>query len=120
MMRIGIDCRSYGPSHGYMGIYMESFISYLMENEDANEYILFFNDREFGDFTQKSSRFRAVKTVSETGSWSEQTYLPYELYREKLDIMLFSQPSIPLLYLGKSVIILSDLVPYFYPEKRLK
>lgn len=43
-MRIGIDCRMYGPSHGYMGKYMESFVSYLLENEDTNEYVLFFND----------------------------------------------------------------------------
>lgn len=119
-MRIGIDCRTYGPAHGYMGKYMESFVSYLLLSEDTNEYVLFFNDREFGDFIPEFPRFRAMKTASETGSWSEQMFLPYELYKEKLDIMLFSQPSIPLLYLGKSVIILSDLVPYFYPEKRLK
>lgn len=45
-MRIGIDCRTYGSSHGYRGKYIESFVSFLDENEDTNEYILFFSTNE--------------------------------------------------------------------------
>lgn len=119
-MRIGIDCRTYGSSHGYMGKYIESFVSYLEQNGGTNEFVLFFNDREFGEFTAKSSRLRTVKTSGKIGSISEQLLFPYELYREKLDIMLFSQPHSPVLYFGKTVIILSDLVAYFYPEKHMK
>jgi len=54
------------------------------------------------------------------GSSSEQIFFPYELSKEKLDLMLFPSPNIPLFYFGKSVIILSDLVSYFYPGKHLK
>lgn len=119
-MRIGIDCRAYGSTHGYMGKYIEHFISYLIENTDTNEYVLFLNDREFGEFLVESPRFRAIKTSAKIGSVSEQILLPYELYREKLDLVLFSHPSVPFFYLGKTIIILSDLVSYFYPEKHLK
>ncbi|NDK19435.1 glycosyltransferase family 4 protein [Candidatus Gracilibacteria bacterium] len=119
-MRIGIDCRAYGPSGGYIGKYMESFVSYLMENEDTNEYVLFFSDRGAGEFTSESPRFRTIKTSVKPGSSSEQIFFPYELSKEKLDLMLFPSPNIPLFYFGKSVIILSDLVSYFYPGKHLK
>lgn len=119
-MRIGIDCRTYGLSGGDMGKYMKSFISYLLENEDTNEYVLFFNDREAGEFVQKSPRINVIKTSAKIGSIMEQILFPYEIHTEKLDAMLFSCPRIPLFYFGKSIVILSDLVPYFYPEKRMK
>lgn len=119
-MRIGIDCRMYGPSHGYMGKYMECFLSYLEQNEDTNEYVLFFNDRELGDFTSESSRFRTIKTSAKIGGIAEQILFPYELFRERMDVVFFPSPNIPLLYRKKAIITLSDLVPYFYPEKRLK
>lgn len=119
-MRIGIDCRTYGLSDGDMGKYIKSFISYLKENEDTNEYVLFFNDREAGEFTSKSPRINVIKTSAKMGSILEQVLFPYEIHKEKLDAMLFSCPRIPLFYFGKSSIILSDLVPYFYPEKHMK
>ena len=103
-----------------MGKYIENFVSYLEQNNDGDEYVLFFNEREFGDFTPISSRFHALKTRANIGGIAEQIIFPWELYKEKLDIMLFSNPLSPLLYVGKTIIILSDLIPYFYPEKRLK
>lgn len=118
-MRIGIDCRAYGSSHGYIGKYIENLISYLEQSEDTNEYVLFLNDHEAGEFTSKSPRFYIVKTSVKMGGIAEQILFPYELSREKLDVMFFPHPSIPLFYLGKSIILLSDLVPYFYPEKNL-
>lgn len=119
-MRIGIDCRAYGSSHGYMGKYIEHLVSYLEKNEDANEYVLFFSDRGMEEFLPKSVRFRTARTPIKSGNIAEQIFFPYEIHREKLDIMLFSHPNIPLFYFGKSILILSDLVSYFYPEKRLK
>lgn len=119
-MRIGIDCRSYGPVNGYMGKYLAEFISYLNQNQDTNEYVLFFHDRELSEFTTNSPRFRTVKTSSKIGSLSEQLIFPYELSKEKLDVMLFSAPNTPVLYYGKTIVIVPDLVSYFYPMKHLK
>lgn len=119
-MRIGIDCRAHGAARGYMDIYMEHFVSYLEQNKDTNEYILFFNERELSDFSTESDRLRAVKTAAKMGNFSGQVLFAYELQREKLDLMLFSSPNIPFLYFGKSIIILSDLISYFYPEKHRK
>jgi hypothetical protein len=99
---------------------MENFISYLEQNDDSNKYVLFFNDREFSDFHTKSDCFEIIKTTAKTGGLAEQIIFPYELRKEKLDLMLFSSPNIPFLYFGKSIIILADLVSYFYPEKHRK
>jgi hypothetical protein len=119
-MRIGIDCRAYGENHGYRGIYIENLISYLDQNEDMNEYMLFFNDREFGDFVPKSSRIHIVKTSIQIESISEQILFSRELLRESLDHMFFLHPCIPFLYHKKTTLLLIDLVAYFYPEKHLK
>ena len=119
-MRIGIDCRTYWSHWGYIGKYIESFVSYLQQNEDSHEYVLFFNDRELSGFTRVSKNIRTIKTSAKRGNLSEQIIFPYELKKEKLDIMLFSEPRIPFFYFKKSIIILPDLLQYFYPEKHLK
>ena len=75
-MRIGIDCRTYGSSHGYMGKYIEKFIAYLEQNEDENEYVLFFSESDFCEFHPKSPRFRIVKTSKKIGSLFEQVFFP--------------------------------------------
>lgn len=119
-MRIGIDCRTYGPSHGYMGGYMEDFVSFLEQNGNANEYVLFLDEQNEECPAQISSRFRVVKTSAKIGGLAEQFLFPYELQREKLDIMFFSSPIVPVLYFGKTVILLPDLASYFYSGKRLR
>ena len=119
-MRIGIDCRIYGKSHGYIGTYIENLVSHLDQSEDTNEYVLFFDDKNFGEFLPKSPRIRTVKTGVKIGSISEQILFPRELLQVKLDHMFFSHPCIPFLYRKKTTILLVDLVAYFYPEKYLK
>ncbi len=118
-MRIGIDCRTYGSTHGYMGKYLESFIDHLDTNEDEHEYVLFMSEREFDEFSPKSPRIQRVKTAIKSGGIMEHALFPLELQKKHLDLVLFPTPHIPLFYFGKSVIILPDLVSYFYPEKHL-
>lgn len=119
-MRIGIDCRTYGPNHGYIGKYLQSFIDHIDKNEDTNEYVLFFSERDFGEFVPSSPRIRTVKTRAESGSAMEQLSFPLELRKAKLDLMFFSGPIMPLAYTGKTVSMVPDLVSYFYPEKHQK
>ena len=103
-----------------MGTYTESLISYLAKNEDTHEYVLFCNDSEADEFIKISYPFRVIKTTARVGSFKEQTILPYQLYKEKLDLVFFPQPNIPLGYWQKSIVVLSDLVPYFYPDRYKK
>lgn len=55
------------------------------------------------------------------GSFREQIAFTQELYREKNSILCFLENRIFLCFIfKKSIILLSDLVSYFYPEKELK
>lgn len=119
-MRIGIDCRTYGQDSGYAGRYLRAFVAHIDGNDDGNEYVLFFGERDFGEFSPRSGRIRTLKTAAKPHSLQEQISFPFELYRAKLDLMLFPEPNIPVLYNGRSVSIVFDLVSYFYPEKHLK
>ncbi len=102
-----------------MGKYLESFIDHLDTNEDEHEYVLFMSEREFDEFSPKSPRIQRVKTAIKSGGIMEHALFPLELQKKHLDLVLFPTPHIPLFYFGKSVIILPDLVSYFYPEKHL-
>lgn len=119
-MRIGIDCRTYGEKDGYRGIYIQNLVSYIHENEDQNEYVLYFHEQEFATFVSHSSHIHTVQTSIKIESIAEQILMPYELWKEKLDCMLFSHPCSPIFYKWKAILLLIDLVPYFYPEKHLK
>lgn len=87
---------------------------------DEHEYVLFFHDQLLADFDFTSPRLRAVKTSARVGSIAEQIVFPYELYREKLDIMFSIAPYSPLLYRRKTIALLPDLASYFYPTKLFK
>ena len=119
-MRIGIDCRTYGPSYGYTGRYIEHLISYLDTHEDEHEYVLFFSDRNFGEFVSESDRLQTLKTATKKENLFDQIIFSYELYKQKFDLVLFPDSKIPFFYRGKSMIIATDFVSYFYPEKHLK
>ena len=87
--------------------------------------ILFDLDNTLIDFLKmkRMAIEEAVEAMIDAGlklDKKQAVELIYELYKEKLDSVLFSHPSIPLFYFGKSTIILSDLISYFYPEKRMK
>lgn len=118
-MRIGIDCRNYGPAYGYMGKYLASFVDHLDTNEDEHEYVLFMREREFDEFSPKSPHIQRVKTAIKSGGIMEHALFPLELQKKHLNLVLFPTSHIPLFYFGKSVIMLPDLVSYFYPEKHL-
>lgn len=63
-MRIGIDCRNYGPSYGYMGEYVQNLVSYLEKLEDGHKYVLFFDEKGLHEYEPSSSSMQCILTKS--------------------------------------------------------
>ena len=116
-MRIGIDGRGYGSTYGYMGKYAEALVTHISKHTDAHEYVLIVHDQELNPSILNCPRLQVI-TIP-TGLWKlgNHLYFTYELYRAKLDAMLFMEPKIPVFYVKKSIIIVPDLLSYFYPSK---
>ena len=59
-MKIGIDCRLYGPKHTGIGRYVQNLVEELLKMDSSNEYVLFVGK----DFQVQSSKRFGFKTLS--------------------------------------------------------
>lgn len=74
---------------------------------------------EYGKFQLPNERIKKVKVSSHWYSWKEQLVLPFELYREKVDLMHFPHFNSPIVYRGKNIVTIHDLTPKFFPGHKI-
>lgn len=117
-MRIGIDCRIYSSKFTGIGRYVYELIHRIAKLDQANEYILFFNNPEFENFTEPSSNFKKVLVNAPIYSLKEQTSFLKALNKEKLDLMHFTHFNAPIFYNRPSIVTIHDLTLSFYPGKK--
>lgn len=118
-MKIWIDCRMYSPNFTWIGRYVFELVSYLMNNDTENEYVLFFNEPHYTNFEIPNERWKKVLVNARHYSYREQTVFLYKLYKEKLDLMHFTHFNAPILYFRPSVVTIHDLTLSFYPGKKM-
>lgn len=118
-MRIGIDCRMYSDAFTGIGKYAYELVEWLQDNDNVNEYVLFFNEPQFTRFEPRNPRFR--KALANVGHYSlkEQLVFPRILAREKCDLVHFTHFNAPLLWRGPTVVTVHDLTLSFYPGKKM-
>lgn len=59
--------------------------------------------------------FKKVEADARHYSFKEQAVFPFQIAKEKLDLMHFTHFNAPLAYRGKSVVTIHDLTLSFYP-----
>lgn len=118
-MKIGIDCRMYGSRFTGIGIYVERLVEYLAKNDSENEYVLFLSKSGMSDCDVNLPNFKKVETNARHYSFAEQVVFPWQIAREKLDLMHFTHFNAPLAYRGKSVVTIHDLTLSFYPGRKM-
>jgi glycosyltransferase involved in cell wall biosynthesis len=117
---IGIDARMYGYAQTGIGNYIRHLVNDITEIDNKNNFVIFLNEEEFDNFPIKSERIKKVKINSKWYSWKEQLIFPYNLYKEKLDLMHFTHFNSPILYFKKSIVTIHDITPYFFPGHKMK
>jgi len=119
-MKIGIDARMYGYAQTGIGNYIRHLLKNILEVDKENKYVVFLLPSEFDSFNVPGEKVKKVKVRSKWYSFSEQFLLPIELYREKLDLMHFTHFNSPILYFKKSVVTIHDVIPHFFPGRKMK
>lgn len=117
---IGIDARMYGYAQTGIGNYIRHLVGSIIETDKKNNFVIFLNEEEFDSFPIKSERIKKIKIKAKWYSWREQLVFPYNLYKERLDLMHFTHFNSPILYLGKSIVTIHDITPYFFPGHKMK
>lgn len=110
-MRIGIDARLYGLEHAGLGRYVMKLIDEVLKQDRKNDYVLFLKPSHADEFRGRK-RVKVVTTNIPIYSVAEQVVLPLIFGREDLDLLHVPHFNAPLLYQGKMILTIHDLIKH--------
>jgi glycosyltransferase involved in cell wall biosynthesis len=120
-MIIGIDGRMYGAKNASgIGQYIEKLTEQLFQIDTKNHYVLFLREPVFSEFVEPNSRVKKVKVTPRWYSYAEQFVLPFELVKEKIDLIHYPHFNSPILFFKKSVCTIHDLTPFYFSGHKMK
>ncbi|MBU4099707.1 glycosyltransferase family 4 protein, partial [Patescibacteria group bacterium] len=117
---IGIDARMHGYAQTGIGNYIRHLLEYIFKQDKKNNYVIFLMPEEYDNFILPNGRIKKVKVSAKWYSWKEQLLFPFQLYKEKLDLIHFTHFNSPILYFKKSIITIHDITPFFFPGHKMK
>ncbi|MBI5037091.1 MAG: glycosyltransferase family 4 protein [Candidatus Kerfeldbacteria bacterium] len=117
-MKIGIDARFYGTGAKGLGRYTEKLVTHLEKIDDHNEYVIFLRKENWDEYTPRNPRFEKRLANFRWYTIIEQIWLPWVLWRARLDLMHFPHFNVPLLYRRPFVVTIHDLILTKYPTQR--
>ena len=111
-----IDARLYGPKHTGIGRYTKNLLIALKKISKISNYkitLIVYQDLATEIKNDLGDTFNYFVTDIKHYSTKEQILLPFILYRLKPDLVHFTHFK-PILYFGKSVITIHDLIKHFF------
>ncbi len=115
-LRIGIDCRLGGIAHAGIGRYVSELLKQLIPLAQNVTWVLIVQTQEQGAelLAYIPGAYRATceihRVAARPYSLDEQSILPLALYKLSLDLLHVPHFNVPLLYFGKVVITVHDLL----------
>lgn len=125
-MRIGIDARFFGPIGKGLGRYTQKLLENLEKISaqegpafgEGHQYFVFLKSENFDEYKPKNKNFKKIKADYHWYTLSEQIWFPMLLNKYKLDVVHFPHFNVPLLYFGKFVVTIHDLILINFPTLR--
>jgi glycosyltransferase involved in cell wall biosynthesis len=117
-MKIGIDARFYGPIGKGLGRYTQKLIENLEKFDNENSYFIFLKKENFDEYVPKKPNFKKVLADFRWYTFSEQIKFPILIRKYNLDLMHFPHFNVPILYSGKFIVTIHDLILLHFPTIR--
>jgi glycosyltransferase involved in cell wall biosynthesis len=117
-MRIGIDARFFGTIGKGLGRYTQKLIENLENIDSENQYFVFLRKENWDEYKPKNKNFTKVPADIPWYGLREQLQFPGILKKHKLDLVHFPHFNVPVLYKGKFVVTIHDLILLRYPTKK--
>lgn len=111
-MRIGIDCRMWDESG--IGRYIRNLVREITEVDHNNDYILFLRKKNL-DIV---GNFQKVEAEINWYGLDEQRKFPGIINNAKIDLMHFPHFNVPVMYSGKYVVTIHDLIHHKFAMRR--
>jgi glycosyltransferase involved in cell wall biosynthesis len=108
MKKIVIDARGFSGSNGE---YVQNLLEQLdiVDNNLSHRYVVLMNPKDMDNWSPKSKRFTKVPSRVSAYTLTEQFGLAWQLYRQNANLVHFTSPNQPLLYLRNKVTTIHDL-----------
>lgn len=110
---VGIDCRLGGLTHAGIGRYIVELVTRLVATKTNIHWTLFCQTKAQAEEVMGGSQHDNVSVVLtpiQQYSLNEQLALPYRFAGQKLDLLHVPHFNVPLLYTGKTVVTIHDLL----------
>jgi glycosyltransferase involved in cell wall biosynthesis len=117
-MKIGIDARFYGSLGKGLGRYTQKLIEHLEVIDTENRYVIFLRRENFDEYHPKNKNFQKVLADYQWYSFLEQVFFPLLLMRFRFDVMHFPHFNVPILYRGRFIVTIHDLILIHFPTQR--
>lgn len=108
----------YGFKQTGIGLYIKNLIDGLIDADKENTFVVFLSEEGSREFSEKSSRVKKVISPCMWYSFCEQIYFPFQIIKEGVDLMHFPHFNVPILYFGKFIVTIHDIIPLLYPGKK--
>ncbi|OGG04346.1 hypothetical protein A2W14_07090 [Candidatus Gottesmanbacteria bacterium RBG_16_37_8] len=105
---IGFDARLIGETG--VGRYIKNLLDNLSKIDKVNHYYVFLKSEDFNRLTFPNHNFHKIALDIRWHSIKEQLYLPFILSKYRFDIVHFPYFNVPLLYPGKYIVTVHDLI----------
>lgn len=107
-MKIGIDGRLINQTG--VGRYIRNLIRELGKLDTVNDYVIFIRSEDFKSIKLPSERWEKRLVDVPWHSLKEQLMMPLILKREKFDLVHIPYFNVPILYPGRMVVTIHDLI----------
>jgi glycosyltransferase involved in cell wall biosynthesis len=108
-MKILVDARLYGLEHAGLGRYTLNLIEELKKQGAEEQFVVLLRKKYFNKL-KFPNNWKKVLADFRHYSYTEQIMLPILLYQERADIVHFPHFNIPVLYFGKYIVTVHDLL----------
>ncbi len=117
-MTIGVDARFFGPKGKGLGRYTQKLVEELEKIDSQNQYVVFLRQENWHEYRPKAGNFKKVLADYKWYTAAEQIFMPFKIYRQKIDLMHFPHFNVPIFYFGHFVVTIHDLILRHFPTQR--
>lgn len=108
-----------GSKQGGLGRYVEQLIFHLSLIDHDNEYVLFLRRENWDAVKVGDEKFKFTKVLADISwyGWQEQFLFSRLIRKAGVDVMHFPHWNVPLLFCGRFVVTIHDLLLLHYPTR---
>ncbi len=114
-MRIAIDIRKINEFG--VGTYIWNLVRNLAGIDDRNDYLLVGSQRNFHELGPLPPNFKQLYQPEENGLWRDNISIPFDLHRQRLDVVHIPHHEAPFFTPSKLVVTIHDCVHLLFPQE---